>query len=235
MTRATLRTLQTGFMSVDLDNFYGESPSTANQNEQLNWAYRRIARKCHLVHPMVTFTPVAGQSIYSLTGSSFGGRRMVEIYNLTINGTMLRECSGVGFGLWTYREFVQRYPQWQTADNGTPTKACVYGQNMILHAPPTSAVVTAAECYAAGQYIPADMDDDADEPDLPEEIHPAIAYLAAIYAANPVATEPEMWKRLEVFGEGWISMVDDISEQNRNSMINPGSMAGDAFSDVLRI
>lgn len=238
MTLSELRTLQTNFLSLDLDNFAGESPSTSDQNAQINWAYRRIARKCCLIHPKIPMTLTADTALYSLANTAVWGsaRRMVDIYSVTINGVPLRDCLGRNYGMWTYREFMDRHPTWQTASSGVPTKALVVGANLLLHQPPTSAVVSAGDNYVAGQYIPADLDGSTyDTPDLPDEIQPAIAYLAAIYAATPLATEPEMWTRLQAFGQAWVEMIDDISHQNRMTLMNPGSMAGDAFEDVMRV
>lgn len=238
MTLAELRTLQTNFLSLDLDNYAGESPSTSDQNAQINMAYRRIARKCCLIHPKIPMTLTAGTALYGLSDTTVWGsaRRMVDIYQVTINGVMLRDCSGNGYGLWTYREFIARHPNWQTADSGTPSKAVTLGPNLLLHQAPTAAVVSAGQNYVAGQYIPADLDGSTyDTPDLPEEIQPAIAYLAAIIAATPLATEPEMWTRLQAFGQAWTQMVDDIAEQNRNTLAAIGTTPGDVFADILHI
>ena len=238
MTLAELRTLQTNFLSLDLDNFAGEAPSSSDQNLQINWAYRRIARKCKLVHPKIPFTLAADTALYSLSDTAVWGtlRRMVDITQVTINGTMLRACDGVQYGLWTYREFIARHPSWQAASSGTPTKAVQYGQNLLLHVPPTAAVVSAGNNYVAGQYIPPDLDGATyNTPDLPEEIQPAIAYLAAIYAATPLATEPEMWTRLQAYGQGWTEMVDDIARANTDSLLDPGTVIGDSMPDIMLI
>lgn len=238
MTLTELRTMQTAFLALDLDNFAGESPSSSDQNVQINWAYRRIARKCHLVHPKITFTLTADTALYGLSDTAVWGtlRRMVNISHVTINGVMLRACDQRQYGLWTPREFIDRYPTWQTASSGTPTKAVQYGQNLLLHVPPTAAVVSAGNNYVAGQYIPPDLDGVTYiTPDLPEEIHPAIAYLAAIHAASPQASEPEMWTRLQAYGQAWTEMVDDIARMNKDSMANPGTVLGDAMADVMLI
>lgn len=238
MTLAELRTLQTNFLALDLDNFAGESPSSADQNTQINWAYRRIARKCKLMHPKITMALTADTALYGLSDTAVWGtlKRMVDITHVTINGVMLRACDQRQYGLWTYREFIDRHPSWQTASSGTPTKAVQYGQNLLLHVPPTSTVVSAGSNFVAGQYIPADLDGSTyNTPDLPEEIQPAIAYLAAIYAATPLATEPEMWTRLQAFGQGWTEMVDDIARMNMDSLADPGTMVGDSMPDVMLI
>jgi len=232
MTRATLRTLQTAFMSVDLDNFYGESPTTANQNEQLNWAYARIARRCKLVDPKITFTPTADLAKYSLFGSHYGGVKLTKVYHVMINGTMLYARNGER-GLWSYNELIKDYPTWQIASSGTPTKAVQLGQFLLLHAPPNAAVVSAAQNFICAEYIPAEMDDDADTPDLPEDLHPAIAYLAAVYAATPVASEASMWTRVQAFSAAWVDMVDGIAEMNMNSLADPGTTAGSSIPDFI--
>lgn len=239
-TLATLITLQAQYLSMDLDNANGEAPSDANCTIQLNQALRQISRRLYLYDPKVTFTPTASTLIQDLRASGVCSKRVVQPYRVTINGNPLLDCAGRDYGLWSEAELWRRNPKWQTAADGVPSLAVYSGNGkLILHQPPTAAVVSDAENFIAGQVLAADLSSatpgTTDIPGIPEEAHEAIAYLAAIIAANPVATEKEQWKRLEVFNASWISTIDTIARENRDAMQSWGSTAGYRVPDYMEI
>lgn len=233
LTLADLRTLQTNFMSLDLDNYVGESPSSSDQNTQINWALRIVSKRLFLVDSKITFTPTADAVIQSLRASGVCGKRVVEPFRVTINGNMLWNCAQREYGLWSLAELERYHPKWQTDSSGTPTIAVYKGNNeLILYLPPTSAVVSAAQNYIVGQVLAPDLSG-TDTPAIPEECHECIAYVAAILAAEPVATEAEMWNRVSVFNSRWLAVIDEIASANRASMHSWGSTAGYEIADTM--
>lgn len=233
VTLANLRTLQTNFMSMDLDNYVGESPSSAEQTTQLNWAQRTIARRLFMVDAKVTFTPVFGDGLIQNIRTACS-KRVIQPFSVTINGNPLWNCAGNEIGLWSLAELFRYNPKWQTASAGTPTAAVYKGNGeLILYLPPTSTVISDGNNFICGQVLPAEMSTDGSAPSIPEECHECLAYLAAVYAAMPMATEAEMWKRIEAFNGSWVRIVDEIAKENRDALQAWGSTTGYAVNDWM--
>jgi hypothetical protein len=236
MTLSSLRQLLTDSLSADLDNYRGETPSPTDLNAQLNWAYRIIARKCVLT----TDTPlylVQGQSAYNLrdvTTPTVGAKiiRPVVVY---INRSPLFDAAGRDYGMWTYDELVRLYPTWKQDGQGRPTKAVFTNWNqLILHPAPDAATVSQTHAIY-GTYLPNDLSLDADAPQVPEEIHEAIAWLAAQFAATPTITEQEGWMRLQKFSEYWSQIIQEVADQNERTFQSWGSTSGYYESDLIRV
>lgn len=231
-TLAQLRTLQTEFMAMDLDNSSSEAPTSAQQLLQLNFALRKISRRMFLVDSLLTFTPVASTPIQNLRTAC--NKRVVQPLLVTINGIMLREAAGREYGLWSWAELMRYHPTWQTGDDGTPTLACYKGNSeLILYQQPSAAVVSAAENFMVAQVLAADLSADGDVPAIPEECHEAVAYLAAVFAAKPTATEQEQWQRLGEFNRSWLEDVDEVARHNRDALQSWGSTQGYNVPDVM--
>lgn len=238
LTLTTLIAKQAEFLVNDLDNSAGEAPTTQQSTDQVNWALRTISRELYLFDSRITFTPTASTPIQLLRGSGVAGKRIVQPYMVTINGSPLMRCDGRNYGLWSMPELWDLNPKWQTGADGTPTLAVYKGNNeLILYAPPTAAVVSAAQNYIAGQILAPDLSSSSpgtsDVPAIPEECHEAIAYLAAVLAAMPVATEGEQWKRLQEFNASWVATIDEIARENRDAMQSWGSTAGWMVPDYM--
>ena len=219
---------------MDLDNSRGESPSTSDQNAQINWAYRLIARKCRLAAD-TPLTLVQGQSTYNLrdTSTPVVGSKIIRPALVYINRRPLYDASGRDYGLWSYDELARLYPTWKQDGNNPPTKAVFYNfDKLILHPAPDAATV--AQTHAVfGQYLPNDLAADGDIPALPEEIHEAIGWLSAQLAATPACTEQEGWTRLQKFSDYWTQIIQDVADQNERVFQSWGSTKGFYTDDLV--
>lgn len=233
MNLAELRQLQSDFLKFDLDNYAANAAgevSAAEQNKQLNWAYRILSRRLKIYDPKVPLTLVAGEDVVDLRNTTPGaknsvGRKVILPRYVIINGFALREASGREFGMWSMDELERYRPTWRTDPSAKPTKAVYYGNSkMRLHPAPSAEAVTVAGNFIAGQILPGDMADDNDVPEIPEELHEAIAYVSAVFAADPVASESEAWQRLSQFRKGyWTDLLAEIADDNERHQQSWGS------------
>lgn len=234
-TLTQLRTLMTDFMSMDLDNYRGESPSSSEQNVQLNWAYQLIAKRCKLFDPAITLTLTASTATYNIRDitTPIVSKKVLRPYRVIINNVALTGRDGYQ-GLWSFTEFENDVQGWRSASAATPYIAVWQNYNILrLHPKPTASNVSTGNNYIAGTYLPVDMSSDGDYPDLPEEIHEAIAYIAAAKAASPMATEAEMWKRLETFMGEAESVIRDVESQQSNMLAAWGTTGVQVGSDFM--
>lgn len=233
-TLTQLRTLLGQLAAVDpYDNMAGESPTSSDYNSQLNWAYREISRKLKLFNPSITMTLVAGTQNYDLRSASFS-EKIVRVYGVYINNNPLYEASGNRRGLWKFAELEHQFPGWRTATNSTPFVAVQTNvTNLMLYPPPSSGVVSTGNNYVAATYLPADMSDDSDVPEIPEELHECIAYLAHVRAHMPTSTEEEQWKRLTEYSSSWQTQVAEIAKEQENTLQTWGSMATLSQGDYI--
>lgn len=229
-TLAQLRTLQASLLSFDLDNFAGNSAGTvsdADRNRQINMAYQILARRLKIYDPKVTLTLYADDDVIDLrvtTGSTNNkvSKRVWKAEYVIIGGNPLLDASGKEYGLWSMDELERECPGWRTASSGTPSIAAYYTSTKIRLYPKPSAA--GSNNFVSGLVIPADLSADADVPDIPEEIHEVIAFLAAVFASSPMASENEAWARLQKYEGGfWMRLVDEIAQQNENLLQTWGS------------
>lgn len=224
------------FMSLDLDNFRGETPTDNEKTEQINRAYRLIAKRCALYDPRIPFTLAADTYRYALHGTDYATyftKRVVVPYYVTIEGYPLYNARQDDYGFWTMQELFSAYPTWQSDASATPRIAVNLGSSILVYPKPSSASAALATHYIAGTYIPVDLSTDGSIPDLPEEIHECLAFAAAEYAAKPVAVESEMWKRIAEFRGEWSDIVEDIRQTNLNAINAPSTFQTETYPDVL--
>lgn len=233
-TLADLRTLLTEFMVLDLDNSKGESPSSANQTEQLNWAYRGLCRRASLFDPSITFTLTASTTLYDIRNLSVVSKKVITPKWVYINNVPLRTYDNQARGLWTLQELERNNPAWRTVTTGTPYCAISQNYNYLrLYPAPTSGIVAAGGNYIAGTYLPIDMAADGDVPDLPEEFHELIAYAAAIKASLPVVTEDEMWNRIKAYDAEVESAFKAFTEKQKIALSDWGTSGGREDRDYV--
>ena len=210
MTLATLRTMATQILQVDLDmglTSNGESPRKAEYNAVINQALRFISRRLVLLSHKVALTLTAGTLSYNLEDvtTPIVGQRVIQPFSVTLNGSPLQDRWSRAYGLWGIHELERQYPGYLTAANGTPVAAAWLGRNgganLVFNCPPSSAVVSGGSNYVSGLVIAADLASDSDVPGIPTDCHEAVAALAAVYAAIPAATEAEAWQRVQALGK----------------------------------
>jgi|GEM_PF-4614236 len=222
--------------SYDLDPMYGTSPTQAQKIAVLNWAQRVVAKRAKLYDPSIAIALVAGQATYELRSLAADGRRVLKPSTVVVNGIPLRDASGEGYGLWSFGELERFHPQWRTAAASTPTKAVYVGDKLVLHAPPSSAVVTAGNNYVSGTWLPKDLApaDLANQLGMPVELHESVALCAAAKWASPTVTEPTQIARIQAYTNDWMAIVDDHALDSENSLSHWGSVMGDG-EDYLYI
>jgi len=236
---ATLQTILDNidrFLQFDLDNMYGESPTTQQKVDGFNWAQRTVSKLIFQYDPKITLTLTADQASYDLRNTSVVSRKVIRPYAVIINGNMLWNAAYTERGLWTLQELERMIPSWRTDSSGTPTKGVYYGnQKLLLHPAPTTAVVNAGDNYISGQYLAADMTTAqlASTPDIPEELHEAIAFCAAARLALPNLSEAEAWQRITAFNAEWRSMADDMRRENMRAIQSWGSTTGNITPDFM--
>lgn len=240
-TLAQLRTLLGQLAALDpYDNMAGESPASSDYNEQLNWAYRIICKRANLWDPAMTLTLVADQATYSKrdTDGTVGAfsRRIIDLHAVYINGNPLYMRNERVPGLWSFEELEHVYPDWRATAAAVPFLVLEESHSTArLYPKPTQAVVDAGNNYAAGTYMPAALSADGDYPDLPEEFHEAIAYLAHVIAHKPTATESEQWKRLGEYQSEAVQMLEVLADENKRRMQVWGTVIQSNIPDYMEI
>lgn len=217
MTTSKIITLCNQHLQYDLDSFQGQTPEDDEWIDVLNWAQRTVARTIEPYDPLIPFTLVVDQHTYDIRSLSVVTKKVVRVDRVYVDGNPLYARSMRDYGLWSLSELQTYVPTWFSDGSGTPTKAVSYDTSLILHPKPSSVF---ANTYIAGIYFPADLTDPAATdatPDLPEEIHEALALLAAIYAADPNVSEQEGLARLSRYGARQHAAIRQVQLDFANS------------------
>lgn len=212
MTYAQMQTQLADLLQYDLDNYQGASPSATDVAEILNRAARFISKQIYQYDPSISLTTTIDDGDMDTFGSAFG-KDVLEVKRVIINGVPLKAADG-SIGMWTLQEVERSYPQWRTATNGLPRVAFQVNRTLYLYPKPAAAY---SNSYVAGQYLCATLSgsDTALSYDLPDELHPAVVEMAAVYAANPTVSEPEGLQRLERFAA---NAGFDLKQERRRNM-----------------
>ncbi|MBS1721400.1 MAG: hypothetical protein JSS66_00165 [Armatimonadetes bacterium] len=212
MTLSDLIGLQASFLVADLDNYAASGsltpPPSGSVVPQINYAVRAIGRMIRQFKPLVSFTVVPNVQSYNYQGSAFQ-LRMTEVISVTIAGSALKNWARQP-GLFSFPEIQKKYPSWATTVSGTPVAAFQLSNELWLYPRPSSAF----QAYVAGFYIPPDLVNAADVPDLPVELHESVAFLASVYAATPYVTEEEGLARIQAYNAAWAQFIRDTRERN---------------------
>lgn len=236
VTLTSILDLRTRNLAFDLDSAYGESETLQQQVDSVNWAIRAISARIFQYDPKITLTLTAGMADYNLRDTAVVSRKIIRPFSVCINGSMLWDASRNDYGMWTLAELERRNPSWRTDTSSIPTKAVYYGGNrLLLHPTPTADVVSAGNNFISGQYLAANLttSDGSNSPDIPEELHEAIAYYAAAHSALPNLSENEAWQRVSAYNAEWQSSADTIRRENLRAIQSWGSTAGDYTRDYL--
>lgn len=226
MNLSDTRTRVTELLAFDLDNFKADANGTvtnASLNAQINWAQRLLSKKLFLYDPSITLTLANNQQSYDLRNvstSSFS-RKVLWVHYVIIGGVTLKDNQGTEPGLFSMEEFQKNVDGWRTAANGTPTAAMQADRYLYLYPKPNG---SGSNNYVAGRYMAADLANDSDIPDIPEELHDILAALAAVRAAEPSVSEQEGWARIQRYDASMPEQVAMAFEQSYQSVF--GSMKG---------
>lgn len=236
MTLATLQQLVSDAVLAQ-DTARGESPRLSDITTWVNWAYRVIARRCNLT-ARIGITLTASQLEYNIGDTSCTAVQIIEPYLVYINNggstESLWDCSSDAKGIWTYDEMDRENPAFLTAPAGTPISAYFYNYNKLgIYPPPTSTVAAYSGHAVYGRYLPAALASPSDVPDLPPEIHEAIAWLAAVFAITPTVTEENGWTRLKEYNSYWAEVIAGVSDQNQRTLESGGTTTESYFNDFV--
>jgi len=108
------------------------------------------------------------------------------------------------------------------------TNASQVGNNLLLYPAPSSNVSSGSGNYLVAEYLPANLtiSDLSNSPDLPVELHEAVAYLAAIKIAAPQITEAESYQRLQLYNSFINESIQEVKKQNEQTIQDFGSTFG---------
>jgi len=216
----------------DIANSLGETPTDTQLIPYVNWAIRSIARKIKQVNIYIPITLVASQNNYNLnagTGISTSvASQITRVHRVYINNVVLNKPDGRSPGMWSYNE-VERYdPTYRRAAAGQPIAGAQWGNNLLLYPAPSSTVASGSGNYLVAEYLPANLTiaDLSNSPDLPVELHEAVAYLAAIKIAAPQITEAESYQRLNLYNSMINESIQEVKKQNEATLADFGSRFG---------
>jgi len=100
--------------------------------------------------------------------------------------------------------------------------------SQVLYPAPSSNVSSGSGNYLVAEYLPANLtiSDLSNSPDLPVELHEAVAYLAAIKIAAPQITEAESYQRLQLYNSFINESIQEVKKQNEQTIQDFGSTFG---------
>jgi hypothetical protein len=222
----------------DLANHLGTTPTDAQLVPYINWAVRLIARRIKQLSINLPITLVAGQNTYSLNGiSPATSSQVTRIHRCYINNYPLKKANRQNPGLWSFDEIERFNPSYKSADNGTPVGAAQVGNSLVLYPAPDASTVSGGNNFLVAEYLPDDLSttDLTQSPDLPLELHEAIAYLAANRVAIPQITEAESLARMQLYNQLAYEAIDYVKKQNEASIQDFGTKFGYRHSRFMRV
>lgn len=221
------------FGQYDLQSYFEAATGTfsnANKVFVLNWGVKLIGKFIRLYKPNMVFT-IAEAFEHDIRKLTVVERKVVDPMGVIINGVKLCKRGG-GYGIWKIAELEDDHPTWMADQAATPLRAAVASNKLYLHPKPTAAVVAAGNNFIMGTYLPKDRTADADvntglatEPELPDELHEAACYFAAVKAAIPNVSEADAWNRIQTFNAEWVGIAKEIRRNNTNELINVSAEA----------
>jgi hypothetical protein len=236
MIQSELIDLMDDFLSYDLDNVKrrdGHTPTDEEKVAQLNYGVRSVSRFIKQFDPSITMTPVADQNYLDLrdVDTPAVSKKVIEARFVVINGTVLRRPDR-SRGLYKYQEAERYFSNWRAESSGTPRGAWQIGDKLYFNCPVSSTVVSTASNYIGGKYLAADMVYGADvAPDIPEELHEAVAYCGAIFASLPTVGETTAMNRVMAYRAEWQEAAKEIRRRNMKYANDFGVTPGSAHAD----
>ncbi len=215
---------------ADLVESFGNStsPTDAQIIPYINWAIRSIARKTKQIKAYIPINLIANQNTYSLNGGGIASTSQVsqitKVHRVFIDNSVMNKPDGRTPGVWAYNEIERYDPNYRAATSGQPIAAAQLANNLILYPAPTLGI-TSGTNFMVAEYLPPDLtiSDLNNSPDLPVELHEAVAYLAAIRISTPQITEQESYQRLATY-QGYLNeTIEAVKKQNEASIWDTGS------------
>ena len=218
MTTSQLVSRVKALLAYDLDGYFGAAPSDTDVVACLNDALYELGEDAFVYDPSVVLTMAADTASYDLRGTACS-RKVLQAFSVTINGVPLWDASRRRPGMWSIDELGMGFPQWRSHASGTPSRAVQYGTTLVLD-PPPSASVAALSATIAAQVLPAALSaaSPSTEPQLPVELHEALALMAAAKAADPNVTESHQDSRVARMYQAAKAKAQTYGRRSRNSI-----------------
>lgn len=197
-------------LGLDADGFRGPTESFSELLEYANYALRTIGRMVSPYQMNISLTVSAG-TVQIGMGSTSIGKRMKTVRNLGYGNNTLKNFIGKP-GPYNSDEFNVAFPSWRNAAVGVTTAYTFDGTNIYVTPPPTTGISTLS-WWVEGEYIPADLVNTTDEPDLPEDLHEAIVDLGYIYAAHPGVSEEHQLARFGEMFKQSVLLIEKVRQQ----------------------
>lgn len=224
----------------DIADNLGANPTDAQLVPYVNWAIRSIARKIKQINVYIPITLTANQSTYNLNAgvgiSTTVASQVTRLHRVFINNNVINKPNGQTPGMWSYNEIERWNPSYRSQPSGQPIAAAQFGNNLLLYPAPSSAVASGSGNYVVAEYLPAEMSASnlSVSPDLPNELHEAVAYLAAIRIQAPNITEAESYQRLNLYQSFIGDAIAEVKKQNEATIQDFGSTFGFAKPKWIR-
>gem|GEM_PF-5926219 len=205
-------------MAADLDNFHGEAPVNADLDQQINRAYRAVARRIGWYQMGVALTLSANVWIYDLEDVAFA-RPMLAVEIVRIDGVPLMDWRQKP-GMLSQAEMDATYPGWPAGGTaGTIVGASQIGRKLYVYPKPNAGGTAHVDGYA----LPVLLSDANTTSELPEALDAPIVALAAIYAATPQVSEEEGLARLASYDAAASAEIESFASANREMRIARGA------------
>jgi hypothetical protein len=208
MQLSELRTLLTQLLQTDLDNFLGDNPTASDLNAQINRALREIARFIRPHFAKVTLSITSPDQEIVLTNTAKFGRAMLDIDGIYVS-------SGVEIAVIPPPAF-ERDTNWRFATSGTPVLATVENNTLRFDRP----WATSPDIFVSGDGFYLPLSSDTDVPELPVDAHEAIAYVAAVFAAEPSVVDGTAMTRLQNYSARSFAALDAVRKSLANQQFD---------------
>lgn len=236
MTLSELRTALQNALAY-LDNSVVD-PTGPQLTDQINHAIREVGRRLYLYDARITLdlsSPITNTNSaqFDMRDTDVVSRKVIEPHVVWISEYALRDYEGKP-GMLALNQLNTLRPKWPTESSGTTSYAVNLGNGRLLLSPPPAGTET--NCFISGTYMPADMvhgEDDAEEPDIPEELHEYLAWFAAADAAEPTTTTPDQISIINRYLGRANALIDEIAMANRNAVEGPWTDGGDAYPGFI--
>lgn len=245
MTTAEILLYVRNNISTDFDiaDDIGATATDAELVPYINWAMRSISRQIHQLKTSIPITLTADTAEYDLNGgtgtpiSASDVSQVTRIHRVYINNNPLKRADWKGPGMFTFNEIERNYPGWRAAGSSTPFAAAQISNKLFLFPKPTSTVVSAGNNYLVAEYLPKDLSTSVltQIPDLPLELHEAVAYMAAVKLALPNIGEAEAIQRLQLYSAAIADAISEVRKQNLATIADFGSSYGWGIRQRMRV
>ena len=191
VTTAELITRVRNLIGYDLDAYFSSGGTDAEIVQVLNESLREIGAMIG-IYSDVTLTTTAGTMVYSFDSSAFS-RRPIKIDAVYVANVPLMDQTG-RIGIYPYELFNTVFRDWRTAAQGTISRASVVNDSLVLYLTPASTQTLTISCQHLA--LPLDAATGSAVPEIPVDLHDALAKETAYQVAMPTAIESQQMARL---------------------------------------